>query len=127
MSWSEVRIEQRERSLLRGDGFDSHDAAGRFSTDRNDEVVKDIDRLHDPASDNLANLLESHFFINSNLDGCSSWNGKRERPGIQRAARDRLCAKKRWAEEENPCKQVATEIVEGADSNVQVPSLRREP
>src|ERR1700751_878491 len=86
MSWSKLTLSlwAGVKSALRalrarvrpGTGADGDDVAGRLRACGDDEMVEDVDRLHDTAVDGLADLAHAHLAVEGDLHGGAVGNGE---------------------------------------------------
>lgn len=75
MRRSEVRIQCAECSRAAWDRVDHCDPAICHRADGNDEMVEDVDGLHDPARHSLADLPDAYLRVQGNLQ----WRTVRDR------------------------------------------------
>ena len=76
MGWAEVGVEGAEGASAAGDGSDGYDVAGRLRACGDDEMVEDVDGLHDTAVDGLADLAHAHLAIEGDLQGGAVGNSE---------------------------------------------------
>jgi hypothetical protein len=72
----EVGVEGAEGAGAAGDGSNGDDVAGRLRACGDDEIVEDVDGLHDAAVDGLADLAHAHLAVEGDLQGGAFGNGE---------------------------------------------------
>ena len=65
----EIRIQRGKRPLAVRQRFDLSDFADDLGADRDDDMIKRIDRLYDATANRLPHFLHLDFIIQSDLQG----------------------------------------------------------
>src|SRR5258707_1131731 len=84
MGRSEVGVESLQRSRAAWDGFNSRYPSPCCRADGNDEMVEDINGLHDPPRDRLADPPDAYLLVESDLQRGAVGNGHRDDVGLGR-------------------------------------------
>ena len=113
MGGCEVFIQCMQRPGAARNRRNRHDASGSHSANGNDEMIKNIDRLHDAPGDALPSLFDPHLLIQGDLQWGAAGDGHREDVGVRRWLRRRGLRRRRSALRRQPPREGPDDEKEG--------------